>query len=387
MSDITNWEFLAPSLGVFRAAAAGAAKRASQFVASPPLLNFDEAPPSPFLQGMHGIMPRVFFVPAHDGVKLRVAQFEPRHKPLLTLLIVPGQNDPIEYQQRIATMLAGDGARVFVYDPRSQGYSGRTAGLQHIDTCDALDHNRDLKLIIDKVVLPEKAGKFVVAGFSMGALHALFGLAQGDFGTNEDCVIDHAVMLAPAIKPLDIPFHERLAIEWVKKTNRLFRGGKHIRPAPDWDYSRRRPNEKWYATNDYSKVREQLEMVWEYISKDDRLAPGWPTKRRVAHIIQIIEMFGFIPVGTILPPPVSLVLANQDTVIDNTAAISFCNNNTDIREIIRLEERHALDLASEASLGKIAAVITEEPKIRFWSRLRPTKVNHAGRPMALVAAA
>ena len=326
------------------------------------LINFSQAPPSPFLRELHGIEPNISFLSCPDGIDLRVACFRPRRTPTSTLLIIPGQNDPIEYQRRLATLTARLGALTFVYDPRSQGYSGRTAGLQRIDSVNRFDHIYDLKLVVDEIVKPAQIGKLTIAGFSMGALHMLIGLARQDFAA------DMAVAVAPALKILDIPsgnFYARCMETWVTNTP-SFNGKTPIRPDPDWDYSRLPPDENWYRNNIYTADRAQTDKAWHMLQlAGDTLRPGWPTKRRLAHIIDSLRLVRKMPKAHIRTP-LSLVLADDDRVVCNEAAAAICGRIADLRDIVHLPGvRHAVDLAPSWALEKVAVALTRVDAKRF----------------------
>ncbi|MDE1901811.1 MAG: alpha/beta hydrolase [Alphaproteobacteria bacterium] len=319
--------------------------------ASVPVLNFNDAPPSPYIRSAYGLQPRIDFIDRGDGIKLRHMSVAPATRPVADLLIVPGLNSPIENFQRLIFPLAHLGFRTSIFDLRSQGYSGRPRDMQrnHVDSFD--QYGGDLRCVYDKT---RSSGlPLIVMAFSMGA-HILVRELMW-----KNMTADHVVLVSPAIRARELPdgtaFH-RLVLRSLAKVWDVAKPGDPFFAPRGWDFSRRDDLSVLFGMNPYTSDWRQYQAAVTRMKENPMLRIGWPTGQWVkSHCdsrgILDSESSPIMESGTV-------IFAEYDTVVCNRTAKEFFRRTAPNVELQQVQAKHALELGGPAVISRLIKAAT-----------------------------
>lgn len=151
-----------------------------------------------------------------DGKRMRYAIFNPEHPPRATLVVAPGRREFIEKKYiEIGHEFLERGFRLIIFDRRGQGLSDRMLSGDKRQRDHIADFNiflNDFSSFYEKVIKPNRVGKLVFTGHSMGGHLILRWLAE-----NAHEPVDGAFLTSPMMALASLPAHTiTYAISWLE---------------------------------------------------------------------------------------------------------------------------------------------------------------------------
>lgn len=275
--------------------------------------------------------PRTDVITMADGARLRWGAWpEPAGRIRGSIVILNGRSEFIEKYRETAGDLTVRGFRVFGFDWRGQGLSERTpAGDQsgHYDSFDPLV--ADAAAVIEQVVRPAGAEPVVILGHSMGGHLTLRLLAA------RPDIAAGAIVTAPMVMPIAVPAAQCLARGLSPVAVAL---GRSRRFAPgEGGYDPERMLEPRRSLS-HDPVRGRIQADWFRDHPDYRVSGvtwGWLAAafRSSATLMQAAPS---------IRVPVLMVIAGQDTLVDNRASRRAGQRMPDCRLIVSADARHEI---------------------------------------------
>lgn len=211
-----------------------------------------------------------------DGRKLRYALFKTSGMPVKgTIILLHGRNESIEKYFETITTFTNYGFWVATFDWRGQGGSERLldgAPVGHIERLE--DYEKDLKIFLNQIALPDGRAPFFGVAHSTGGLVLLS--AAPDLGNS----LDRIVVTAPFLD-IKINAPKRFFSKIWIKLGLLFGFGKRAFPRKDQTTAEQFEN----LTNDWSRFERNHHILTEY----PEFAAGPPTYKWIAETVKYMK--------------------------------------------------------------------------------------------------
>lgn len=211
-----------------------------------------------------------------DGRKLRYALFKSSAKKIKgTIVLLHGRNESIEKYFETINRFTDYGFWVATFDWRGQGGSERLLDGEPVGHIDRLeDYEKDLKIFLQKIVLPDGRTPFY------GVAHSTGGLVLLSAAPELANSLERIVLTAPF---LDIKINQpkrTLSKLWIKLAL-LFGLSKRAFPRQDQDIEEQFQN----LTNDWTRF-ERNHQIFEQFPE---FAAGPPTYKWIAETVKYME--------------------------------------------------------------------------------------------------
>ncbi len=264
-----------------------------------------------------------------------------------SIVLVHGLSEFTKKFYEAAYYFLNEGYNVFIFDQRCHGYSDRLCdNMTYLHVDSFKEYVKDLKIFMDKIVIPTATAPIYMYAHSMGGATAALYLAQSK-GKVQKAVLSSA--LFDPVKGPVLPFIARL---WVE-AQKIIRGNK-----AKSDFSKEfNPNTTFNQSSDISEARFNHNMAlrrgdehyqsgpftwgWTYASLVLR---KWIMKKRI--------------VGGI-DTPILLISSEKDAVVRNDAHVEFNEKCSASRHYVMKDATHALLSSDNETLTEYYGIMLD----------------------------
>ncbi len=250
------------------------------------------------------------YIKAADGVCLRYARWESKGNTKGTICIFTGRGEFIEKQFETVSDLRRRGFHVAVLDWRGQGRSGRLiANPLKGYVRSFTDYQKDIKALLDQIVLPDCPPPYYALAHSMGGTVLLhYAATTRPVWFRRMVITSPMIRLAPKSLPLPmIRLITRLAC--ALGLGRLYIPGGDATPAEMQDFS----------TNSLSSDPGRFGRIGAVLKADPALSTGSPTFAWLRAALKAMDAFNDKDFIARIETPVLLIAAGRDKVVSRRA--------------------------------------------------------------------
>ncbi len=263
------------------------------------------------------------------GARLRAALCPARGRARGSVVLSPGRTEPIEKYFEVARRLTGQGFAVLIHDWRGQGLSHRALADRRLGHADGYqDFLTDFRALLDAFAarLPQP---WLAMGHSMGGCLTLLALAEGERR------FAGAFLSAPmlGIKTGGVPQPVARVLAW--SLSNLGQGGTSVPAPPGPDPA---PFESNILTHDRARYERNLALV----AASPDLALGPPTWGWLKFAFQATDRLASGAGTAAISIPVTILIAGEDSLVDNDAAQSVAARLTHGRTLVIPGAHHEL---------------------------------------------
>jgi lysophospholipase len=270
---------------------------------------------------------RAWDVGAADGTRLRVGTWAAGSRG--TVLIFPGRNEHVEKYGRVARDLANRGWSSAAIDWRGQGHSDRAPGAGSLgDVEDFAHYQTDVAALLATVRAAGLPEPFHLLAHSMGGAIALRALAEG-------LPVRSAAFSAPMWGLQMAAWLRPIARGAAAAGRRAGLGLRDVPTGPRDSYLAVTP----FAANALTTCPETYAWMVAQTRRDPRLALGRPTFRWLHAAMAELRALRRLRVPEV---PMLVGLAEQETIVDNAAALRLARRWPDARIETYAGARHEL---------------------------------------------
>jgi lysophospholipase len=252
---------------------------------------------------------------AEDGVKLRFARWPATRGPRRgTVLIAPGRGEFIEKYFEVVAELRRRGFAVAVMDWRGQGGSDRLLDNPrkgHVD--DFADYDRDLKLFMKEIVLPDCPPPYTALGHSMGGAIAMRNAIRP--GSWFDRIVVTAPMIAFSQEKMGYPAS---LVRIYAEVAALGFSGSYIPGGHET-----MPDQFRFEDNQLTSDRERWQRMAGVLEVAPELAIGSPTVGWLRAALRTMAELQEADCPKRVQVPMLVFAAGADRIVDSRAAEDF----------------------------------------------------------------